>query len=132
MTPDTPMPRLTERLNERTRQALEKHYAEEAAVDERLAKLEQVGPAALDRLVEVANRDTGQSRHCRRILLAVYNADDWPLELNRLRCIDRDLQSAALTAIEWATYSGRELHEHLDDGDRLMHRFWLIEKGGED
>lgn len=125
---DTRMPKLTERLNERSREALEKHYAEEAAVEQRLAKLEQVGPAALERLVEVANRDTGQSRHCRHILLAVYNGDEWPLALNRLRCLDRDLQRDALTVIEWSAYASRELHEYLDDGDRLMQCFWAIEK----
>jgi len=125
------MPNLTQRLNERSRQALEQYAAQEAVAEDRLAKLEQVGPHALKRLAEVAEGCTGQSRHCRRILLAVYNGDEWPLELNRLRCIDRDLQRAAFIVIEWAAYAPCELHEYLDDGDALMHRFWAIETGKE-
>ncbi|MBY5930812.1 hypothetical protein KUV86_17025 [Halomonas sp. DP8Y7-3] len=131
MNHETRMPKLTERLSERNRQALEAMHAAEADAEQRLARVEKRGPAALLRLVAVAQGDSGQSHHCRRILLAIYNGPEWPLELTRLRVIDRDLQDAALVVIEWATYTGRELHEYLDDGDRLMQRFWLIETGGE-
>jgi len=125
------MPKLTQRLSERNRQALEAMQAAEADAEQRLARIEKLGPTALLRLSAVAQGDSGQSHHCRRLLLAVYNGPEWPLELTRLRVIDRDLQDAALVVIEWATYTGRELHEYLDDGDRLMQRFWLIETGGE-
>lgn len=129
MSTESRMKKVSQRLNERTRSALEKHAAEEAAVEQRLSTLDQCGPSALERLAEVAGGDSGQSHHCRRILLAVYNGPEWPLELTRLRCLDRDLQRAALAVIEWSAYSGRELHEYLDDGDALMQRFWAIEHG---
>ncbi len=132
MSTESRMPRLSQRLNERSREALEKHFAEEGLVETRLSELSVNGQSALERLVEVANRDTGQSRHCRRLLLAVYNSDEWPFELNRLRCLDRSLQRDAFMVIEWSTYTGRELHEHLDDGDRLMQRYWKIESGVDD
>ena len=128
----TRMPNLTQRLSERNREALEAMLAQEAATEQRLEDLEQRGPFALQRLIEVANGHTGQSHHCRRILLAVYNGGEWPLDLTRLRVIDRDLQRAAFTVIEWSAYTGRELHEYLDDGDKLMRRFWLIETGGKE
>lgn len=83
---------------------------------------------SLNRLVEVAQNHSGQSHHCRRILLAVYNSDEWPLELARLRCLDQDLQRAALSVIEWAAYTNRELHEYLPEGDAIMGRFWAIER----
>lgn len=121
------MPNLTQRLSERNRQALEAMQSAEANAEQRLARVEQLGPTAMNRLAQVAQGDSGQSHHCRRLLLAVYNGSEWPLELTRLRVIDRDLQNAALVVIEWATYTGRELHEYLDGGDRLMQRFWLIE-----
>ncbi|CBV43908.1 hypothetical protein [Halomonas elongata] len=130
MSTESRMPAVTQRLNERSRQALETHFAEETYVEERLADLHESGQSALENLVQVANRDTGQSRHCRRILLAIYNGDEWPLELHRLRCLDRDLQRAALTVIEWSAYASHELHEFLDDGDRVMQRFWKTEQGG--
>lgn len=98
--------------------------AEREADRQRQAELEARGLPALQRLVEVAQGHSGQSHHCRRILLAVYNADDWPLELTRLRCLDRDLQAAALTVIEWNAYTGRELHEFLENGNRIMQAFW--------
>ncbi|QEA38627.1 hypothetical protein FGL86_05730 [Pistricoccus aurantiacus] len=83
---------------------------------------------SLNRLVEVAQNHSGQSHHCRRILLAVYNSDEWPLDLTRLRCLDADLQRAALGVIEWAVYTSRELHEYLPEGDAIMKRFWAIER----
>ncbi|EWG98534.1 hypothetical protein Q427_30115 [Halomonas sp. BC04] len=125
----TRMPLVTERLHERSRQAMDKILAAEADANRRREQLDQVGPAALQRLVDVAQGHTGQSHHCRRILLAVYNGAAFPLDPSRLRVIDRDLQRAAFTVIEWATYAGCELHETLDDGDSLMQRFWHIEKG---
>ncbi|WP_445157044.1 DUF7673 family protein [Halomonas sp. E14] len=127
MSHESRMPRVSERLRERNRQALEAILAAETDAENRLAKIEKLGPTALLRLVEVAQGHTGQSHHCRRILLAIYNDGKWPLELTRLRVIDRDLQRAALTVIEWATYAGRELHEYLDDGSKVMQRFWLTE-----
>lgn len=132
MTQQSSMPNLSARLSERNREALEAMLAQEAAAEQRLEDLEHRGPFALQRLTEVAKGNTGQSRHCRRILLAVYNGAEWPLDLTRLRAIDRDLQRAAFTVIEWSAYTGRELHEYLDDGDKLMQRFWLIETGGEE
>jgi len=99
----------------------EKNRAHQAALKER-------GLPALLRLVDVAELHSGQSHHCRRILLAIYNGDAWPLELNRLRNLDEDLQRAALTVIEWATYSDRELHEYLPDGNGTLRHFWEREK----
>lgn len=120
-------------LSERIRARLEKHATEESAVEQRLSALDQCGPDALKRLVEVAEGYSGQSHHCRRILLAVYNGPKWPLELTRLRCLDRDLQRAAITIIEWSAYSSHELHEYLENGASLMKRFWKAEsdQGGE-
>ncbi|SHE99548.1 hypothetical protein SAMN02745148_01548 [Modicisalibacter ilicicola DSM 19980] len=86
------------------------------------------GIDALNRLVEAAEGDGHQAQHCRRILLAVYNSYAWPLELIRLRTLDRDLQRAAFIVIEWSTDCDRELYEYLPDGNRLMQRFWGLEK----
>lgn len=101
---------------------LDKHRARQAELLER-------GLPALKRLAEVAQGNTHQPQHCRRILLAVYNGAEWPLDLTRLRVLDTDLQRAALTVIEWAADCDRELHEYLEDGNRLLQRFWDMEKG---
>ncbi|MCC5902713.1 MAG: hypothetical protein JJT87_12415 [Halomonas sp.] len=85
----------------------------------------QVEPVEkLKRLAAVAEGHSDQSHHCRRILLAIYNSYDWPLELNRLRALDDELVEAALAVIAWSTYSELEIHEYLDDGDLMMKRYW--------
>jgi len=95
------------------------------------AELKERGLPALLRLVDVAEQHSGQSHHCRRILLAIYNGYEWPLELLRLRNLDEDLQRAALTVIEWGAYTDRELHGFLPDGDGTMQLFWKIEREGD-
>lgn len=66
---------------------------------------------ALDRLLDVALNRSGQARSVRRVLLACYNAPEWPLDLSDLRGLDPDLQASALTAIG-LFMEGSDLSEH--------------------
>lgn len=54
---------------------------------------------ALDRLLDVALQNSGQARRVRRVLLACYNAPEWPLDLSDLRGLDLDLAECALSVI---------------------------------
>ena len=132
MTTQSSMPRVSERLSqrlsERDHEALEALFADEDAADQKRQELDLKGSNVWERLAVVAQKESGQSHHCRRILLAVYNSYAWPLDLTRLRVLDRDLQQAALTVIEWSLYASDELHEYTPDGNRLMQRFATIEK----
>ena len=132
MTTQSSMPRVSERLSqrlsERGHEALEALFADEDAADQKRQELDLKGSNAWERLAVVAQKESGQSHHCRRILLAVYNSYAWPLDLTRLRVLDRDLQQAALTVIEWSLYASDELHEYTPDGNRLMQRFAAIEQ----
>ncbi|TDV98049.1 hypothetical protein KF947_17725 [Halomonas sp. FeN2] len=128
MTTNHSMPLVTQRLRERNREALEAMLAVEDAADQKRAQLDEKGPDAWQRLAVVAQKESGQSHHCRRILLAVYNSYAWPLDLTRLRVLDRDLQQAALTVIEWSIYASDEPHEYTPGGNKLMQRFAAIEK----
>ncbi|NVD34352.1 DUF7673 family protein [Marinobacter lutaoensis] len=83
----------------------------------------QQGVPALQRLIDVAQGDTHQSAHCRRILLGLYNGFEWPLDLRRLRVLDPDLQRAALAVIE-LDWVGHEIHTYLHDGDEIFQQFW--------
>lgn len=85
------------------------------------------GVPALERLVEVAEGDSGQCHHIRRFLLGLYNSEQWPFELNRLRVLDPDLQEAALRVIE-LDWCGYEVHKYLDDGERRFSAYWTREK----
>lgn len=91
------------------------------------------GVPALERLVEVAEGENGQAHHVRRLLLGLYNSDQWPFELNRLRVLDLEIQADALRviALDWC---GTEVHQCLEanaetgeDGDDIMCRFWARE-----
>ncbi|MCL7930463.1 DUF7673 family protein [Halomonas llamarensis] len=128
MTHKSSMPNLSARLSERNHQALEAMLDAEDEDERKASELELKGPDAWKRLASVANGDTGQSQHCRRILLSIYNSYVWPLELTRLRVIDRELQQAALTVIEWSLYALNEPHEYTPGGDQLMQDFAAIEK----
>ncbi len=66
---------------------------------------------ALDRLLDVALNRSGQARSVRRVLLACYNAPEWPLDLSDLRGLDPDLQASSLTAIR-LFMEGSDLYHH--------------------
>lgn len=70
-----------------------RRYAE---IERQRAEAASAGRPALDRLIEVARGDTGQSVVCRRFLLGLYNGHAWPFDLNDLRGLDADLIDAAL------------------------------------
>lgn len=85
-----------------------------------------VGVPALQRLVGVAERDTGQARSVRRLLLALYNAFEWPLDMRALRALDHELQMDALDVIQ-LDWCGAEIHTYLAEGDEIFKRLWEAE-----
>ncbi|MDN7131749.1 hypothetical protein JNO04_05190 [Halomonas sp. MC140] len=128
MTTKNAMPLVTQRLRERNRQSLEAMLAAEANAAHYRDQIAECGLTALKRLVDVAQGNSHQPQHCRRVLLAIYNSYAWPLNLTSLRALDNDLRRAAIAVIEWSAVSERELHEYLPDGHQLMQRFADIEK----
>lgn len=84
---------------------------------------------SLGRLIDVASGCSGQSHHVRRLLLGIFNAYDWPFELNRLRALDIDLAQAALDVIAASVTASEEIHAAVPDGNRIFHEFWKIESG---
>jgi len=95
---------------------------------QRQLEAEKEGFPALEHLICVAQGHSGQSHHLRRLLLALYNGDSWPFEMQRLRGLDPALQADALAVIQMATYSGHEIHTFIEGGDALLKRFWEIEE----
>lgn len=128
MTTKHSMPMVTQRLSERNREALEAMIAAEEEAEQKCVQLDEKGPEAFLRLVNVAEGSSGQSQHCRRVLLSVYNGAAWPLDPTRLRVIDRELQEAALTLIEWSIHAFDEPHTYIRNGGRLMQRYAAIEQ----
>lgn len=99
---------------------------------QRQLEAEQQGLSSLEHLICVAQGHSGQSHHLRRLLLALYNGDSWPFEMQRLRGLDPALQADALAVIQMATYSGHEIHTFIEGGDALLKRFWEIEEGNDE
>ena len=98
-----------------------------AAAEAREQALEH-GPAALARLVEVAQRDSGQAARVRRFLLALYNGPAWPLDLTELRGLDLELQRDALAVLALDWHGGQEVHQYVTDGDAVFREFWQRER----
>lgn len=83
---------------------------------------------ALTRLVKVAQEDSHQSHHVRRFLLGLYNAEQWPFEMNRLRAMDQQLQMACFRVLELDVVTReRDIHEYLENGGAIFERLWQRE-----
>lgn len=80
---------------------------------------------ALILLVKTAQGDSHQASHARRFLLGLYNAEQWPFELNRLRALDRRLQMACFRVLELdAITRERDIHEYLENGGAIFTQLW--------
>ncbi|QGQ72500.1 DUF7673 family protein [Halomonas sp. PA16-9] len=85
---------------------------------------------ALERLIAVALRDTGQSRRCADFLLAWHNAgENGGLDLTTLWGMDEELASACGVVFLWIA-SHRAYPEDLGYGDDLQ-RIWALWRSGE-
>ena len=102
------------------RSDLEKRLADSIRLSE---YRKTIGVPALERLVEVAEGDSHQSRHIRRFLLALYNGAQWPIDLTRLRVLDPDLQIDILAVLQ-LDWVGDEVHGYIRDGDDIWKHWW--------
>ncbi len=80
---------------------------------------QQTGLPALVRLTEVAQRSSGQSAVVGRFLLGLYNGPQYPFELTDLRRLDAELHQDCLAVLELDWQPAREVHEYVDNGDRI-------------
>ena len=99
---------------------------EEAPINQQIraedAKREDVmeeGKAALFRLYEVAQGDTGQCRVIVRFLVGLYNGTAYPFDLTDLRAIDDALfvDCMAVLCMD-ARHCVHEVHNYFDNGDQ--------------
>lgn len=79
----------------------------------------EAGKAALFRLYEVAQGDTGQCRTIVRFLAGLYNGSAYPFDLTDLRTIDDALFEDCMAVLRMdARHCVQEVHEYFDDGNR--------------
>ena len=79
-------------------------------------KAQEEGPAALARLVKVAQQGSGQSAVVGRFLLGLYNGPENPFSLTSLRALDHSLFEDCLLLLRLDNRPVKEIHEYLPDG----------------
>lgn len=82
----------------------------------RTAAARAAGLPALRRLVDVAQRDTGQSRVCGRLLLGLYNGSAYPFSLVDLRLLDHALWQDCMAVLAMDQCPEKEVHQLIEDG----------------
>ena len=87
-------------------------------VSRAMAALEKI-EAAIE-----AHPGTGQARRLVKFLAGVYNGEDYPFDLTELRALDTELANACLDYLNYDRLGKREVHKHLKNGDRDLHR-WM-------
>lgn len=95
-----------------------------------LPTIREHGEAALRRLLELAQGDTGQSRVVGLFLLGLYNGEEHPLDLTELRLLDHRLVEDCLTVLRMDSCPEKEVHEYFENGTALWQALrsrWLPE-----
>jgi len=90
----------------------------------------EAGLPALERLIRVAERDTGQSETVRLFLLGLYNGYAFPFNLVKLRSLDKSLFDDCLLVLTLdARVTAQEIHLYVYKGGDLFER-WAHVAGG--
>jgi hypothetical protein len=100
------------------------------ALDRDLAAIKTRAMAALQ-VVETAintHPTTGGAKRLVQFLAGLYNGPDYPFDLIELRGLDTNLANACLDYLNCDRLGIKEVHKHLANGDRDLHR-WLEEYG---
>jgi len=74
------------------------------------------------------NPTSGQAGRLIRFIAGLYNGRDYPFDLTELRGLDTNLANACLDYLNFDRLGISEVHKHLANGDRDLHR-WLKEYG---
>jgi len=98
------------------------------ALDRDLAAIKTRAMAALQDIEKAINEHptTGQAKRLVRFLAGLYNGQDYPFDLTELRGLDTKLANACLDYLNFDRLGISEVHKHLANGDRDLHR-WLEE-----
>lgn len=84
--------------------------------------IRNAGLDALQRLVPIALRDTGQSRVVGRFLLGLYNGQGYPFDMTEFRLLDGALFDDCLAVLRMDYNPEREVHEYLANGHEVFAR----------
>jgi hypothetical protein len=96
---------------------------DEASIEARAMAGLEVIEAAIQ-----AHPTSGQAKRLVRFLAGLYNGQDDPFDLTELRGLDTRLANACLDYLNYDRLGKTEVHKHLVNGERDLHR-WLEEYG---
>lgn len=91
-----------------------------AALDRHQEQVQQDGIPALQRLMAVARRPTGQGDRIARFLLGLYNGKRFPFDLTELRGLDFELFEDCLRVLRKDYQPVQEVHRYFPDGSALF------------
>jgi hypothetical protein len=100
--------------------------------EEQLPAVREAGVAALQRLIKVAQGDTGQSGVVARFLLGLYNGPDFKFDLTDLRYLDSNLVEDCLALLRMDSNPEKEVHQYVENGQELwqgLRRTWINDEG---
>lgn len=98
------------------------------ALDRDLAAIKTRAMTALQ-VIEKAINDhptTGQAERLVNFLAGLYNGQDYPFDLTEMRGLDTALANACLDYLNFDRLGIKEVHKHLANGERDLHR-WLAD-----
>lgn len=113
----------------KARELFNELYAEQARIAAERPAILAEGEAALRRLFDVAQRDTGQAKVIAKFLLGCYNGLRFPFDLTDFRAIDHDLFLDCLAVLKMDSQAQQEVHLYFPDGGRKFEQMaedWRI------
>lgn len=81
--------------------------------------------AAVCKLINLAERESGGSRVAAQVLLSAYNGLEWQLNIVDLCLLDKRYYKAALDVIRGRVELGIEPHSLIADGNKIFENMWL-------
>lgn len=99
---------------------------------EQLPAVREAGIAALQRLLPVAQGDTGQSGVVARFLLGLYNGQAFKFDLTDLRYLDSKLVEDCLALLRMDSNPEKEVHQYIENGQEIwqgLRRTWISDEG---
>ena len=93
-----------------------------AAFRERRPQVIAAGVEALQRLLPIAQDDTGQSGVVARFLLSLYNGNRFPFDLGDFRRLDIEVFEDCLAVLAMDFAPQKALHRYIEDGDEIFER----------
>lgn len=79
-----------------------------------------LGIEALERLANIADRDTGQAVKVRKFLLGCYNGSRFPFDLTDFRSLDLEIYKDCILVLNMDKNPVCEVHEFFNEGSKMF------------